>query len=172
MMVNPKELDGPLLQPGPAYGDTICGMNIAGGIAAALFHRERTGEATEVDVSLLSSGIWATACSIDVAMEMPDEPDLFRAVMPGSGSGNGTNPFIVAFRTADDKFINLTVLSPGPYLEDVFGHLHISAIANVPPISPARAILDNTSAASMVVRQAIAAKPYSSWRERLNSMRG
>ena len=34
-------------------------MTIAGGIMGALFHRERTGEATTVDVSLLSSGMWA-----------------------------------------------------------------------------------------------------------------
>ena len=34
-------------------------MNIAGGIAAALFYRERTGEAVEVDVSLLSTAWWA-----------------------------------------------------------------------------------------------------------------
>ena len=31
----------------PAFGDSIGGMYIAGGISAALFHRERTGEAVE-----------------------------------------------------------------------------------------------------------------------------
>src|SRR5262249_34691613 len=36
-----------------AFGDGIGGMTLAGGIAAALFHRERTGEARVVDVSLL-----------------------------------------------------------------------------------------------------------------------
>jgi crotonobetainyl-CoA:carnitine CoA-transferase CaiB-like acyl-CoA transferase len=40
ILATPRELEGPLTQPGPAYGDTIGGMNIAGGIAAALFHRE------------------------------------------------------------------------------------------------------------------------------------
>lgn len=68
--LTPEELGGALPQGIPAFGDSIGGMNIAGGISAALFHRERTGEATEVDVSLLSSGIWATACSVDVCMEM------------------------------------------------------------------------------------------------------
>ena len=42
--------------PRPAYGDSLGAMTIAGGIAAALFHRERTGEATVVDVSLLGVG--------------------------------------------------------------------------------------------------------------------
>ena len=36
--------------PGPGFGDSIGGMTIAGAIMGALFHRERTGEATEVDV--------------------------------------------------------------------------------------------------------------------------
>ena len=45
--------------PGPGFGDSIGAMTIAGGIMGALFHRERTGEATTVDVSLLSSGMWA-----------------------------------------------------------------------------------------------------------------
>jgi crotonobetainyl-CoA:carnitine CoA-transferase CaiB-like acyl-CoA transferase len=120
VLVTPRELEGPLTQPGPAYGDTIGGMNIAGGIAAALFHRERTGEATEVDVSLLSSGIWATACSIDVCMELKVNP--FANAMPGQDVV-GTNPFMGVFKTSDGGFINLTVLSPSQLIEDTFTHL-------------------------------------------------
>jgi crotonobetainyl-CoA:carnitine CoA-transferase CaiB-like acyl-CoA transferase len=172
MMVTPPELAGPLLQPGPAYGDTIGGMNIAGGIAAALFHRERTGKPTEVDVSLLSSGIWATACSIDVAMEFPENETLFRNALPGSGIGNATNPFIGAFRTQDGKFICLSVLSPGPYVEDVFGHLDVPELASDPRFSTAEAIMSNTPEAYAEVARAIAAKPFSYWIERLKTMKG
>ena len=39
--------------PAPGFGDSIGAMTIAGGIMGALFHRERTGEAATVDVSLL-----------------------------------------------------------------------------------------------------------------------
>ncbi len=52
-------MHGVLPQPGPAYGDTIAGMTLAGGIAAALLKRERTGEPSVVDVSLLATGMWA-----------------------------------------------------------------------------------------------------------------
>ena len=45
-------------QPAGAYGDSIGGMTIAGGIAGALFARERTGETSIVDVSLMSVGAW------------------------------------------------------------------------------------------------------------------
>src|SRR4029078_893188 len=48
----PEELGGALSQGIPAFGDSIGGMNIAGGISAALFHRERTREAVEVGASL------------------------------------------------------------------------------------------------------------------------
>ncbi len=64
--MTPEELGGPLAQGIPAFGDSIGGMNIAGGIAAALFHRERTGEAVELDVSLLSTAWWASGTSIDI----------------------------------------------------------------------------------------------------------
>ena len=45
-------------QPVPAMGDLSSGAFLAGGIAAALFRRERTGTGGIVDVSLLSSGMW------------------------------------------------------------------------------------------------------------------
>ena len=48
-------------QAGPALGDLTSGGFLAGGIAAALLRRERTGQGAVVDVSLLSSGIWAFA---------------------------------------------------------------------------------------------------------------
>ncbi len=45
-------------------------MTIAGGIAAALLHRERTGEASVVDVSLLATGMWAGGAGIALALQM------------------------------------------------------------------------------------------------------
>ena len=51
--ITPAGMPGMIAPPGPAYGDTISGTNLAGGIAAALLKRERTGEPSVVDVSLL-----------------------------------------------------------------------------------------------------------------------
>jgi crotonobetainyl-CoA:carnitine CoA-transferase CaiB-like acyl-CoA transferase len=172
-LVTPKELGGPLLQPGPAYGDTIGGMNIAGGIAAALFHREKTGEATEVDVSLLSSGIWATACSIDVAMEFGSDP--FNAPMPGSRPAEvSMNPFIGVFATSDGGHINLTVLTPGPYILDVFKHLGIPEAADDPRFASDEEIMQpaNTAAAHALVSEAFASQTFKYWNEHLKTMKG
>ena len=56
MGVKPSDSDRLPGPPGPGFGDSIGAMTIAGGIMGALFHRERTGEATTVDVSLLGTG--------------------------------------------------------------------------------------------------------------------
>lgn len=168
-LVTPRTLAGPLTQPGPAYGDTIGGMNIAGGIAAALFHRQRTGRATEVDVSLLSSGIWATACSIDVAMELGADP--FENAMPGSGT-IGTNPFVAVFETADGGHINLTILKPGPFIADTFEHLGIAEYAGDPRFATDEALLQNAKACYDLVVEAFRKQPFRYWTERLKTMKG
>ena len=81
-------------QPAPGYGDSIGGMTIAGGILAALFHRERTGEAISVDVSLLGVGMWAMSPAIALSLQMG------HAWRPGPGGSVGT------------------LQSPGRYLSD------------------------------------------------------
>ena len=52
MCLTPDEVDYPI-SPRAAYGDLPGGQTIAGGIAAALFRREKHGVASVVDVSLV-----------------------------------------------------------------------------------------------------------------------
>jgi crotonobetainyl-CoA:carnitine CoA-transferase CaiB-like acyl-CoA transferase len=166
--MSPAELDGPLTQGIPAFGDSIGGMNIAGGISAALFHRLKTGEALEVDVSLLSGAIWAAGTAIDLGLETGSIP---RARMPFSGA-NGGNPFMGNFRTSDGGTINLCVLTPGPYIRDTFEHLGIPLAADDPRFADARSLMENWQAASDLIVAAIGARPFAFWREHLKSMRG
>jgi crotonobetainyl-CoA:carnitine CoA-transferase CaiB-like acyl-CoA transferase len=42
----------------PAFGDILGGFALASGIAAALFKRERSGEPSVIDVSLLGMATW------------------------------------------------------------------------------------------------------------------
>src|SRR3954452_12184815 len=55
--------------PAPAFGDSIGAMTIAGGIMGALFHRERTGEATTVDVSSLGTAIWSIGAAMALSLQ-------------------------------------------------------------------------------------------------------
>ena len=68
--ITPPGMEGMIGPPGPAFGDTISGTNLAGGIAAALLKRERTGEPSVVDVSLLGSGVWAMGHTIALSAHL------------------------------------------------------------------------------------------------------
>lgn len=168
MCITPPELGGPLTQPGPAYGDTIGGTNIAGGISAALFHRERTGEAVELDVSLLASGVWSVGMGLAMTMESgPMAPPR----MPKSGGMKG-NPFVGVFQTADGRHLNLTVLTPGPYLEDTWTHLDKPELMQDERFNTVEALMANWVEGSVEVTRAIASKPLSYWIDRFQTLRG
>lgn len=166
--MSPEELSGPLAQGIAAFGDSIGGMNIAGGIAAALFHRDRTGEAIELDVSLLSTAWWAAGSAIDLFIEAGK---VMRNRMPSSG-GNPGNPFTGNYRTSDGGTINLCILTPGPAIRDTFAHLGIPEAADDARFSDAKALMQNWQAAGELIAGAFARKPFDYWRQHLKTMKG
>ncbi len=166
--MTPEELGGAFMQPIGAFGDSMGGMNIAGGISAALFHRERTGEAVEIDVSLLSTGWWACGSAIDQAIE---SGSVSRAGMPMSGAGAG-NPFLGNFSTSDGGTINLCTLTPGPYARDLFAHLGMAELADDSRFDSAEKLMTNWKDASDLIAAAIARKPFAYWRSHLRTYTG
>ena len=141
--LTPEELGGALSQGIPAFGDSIGGMNIAGGISAALFHRERTGEAIEIDVSLLSTAWWAGGASVTQGMETGE---TMRSVMPDS-VGPTVNPFMANYLTSDGGTINLCIVSPTGYIRDAFEHLGLPELADDPRFSDVLPLIENAEAA-------------------------
>jgi crotonobetainyl-CoA:carnitine CoA-transferase CaiB-like acyl-CoA transferase len=166
--ITPAGIDGVIAQGSPAFGDSIGGMNIAGGISAALLHRERTGEALEVDVSLLSSAWWAAGANLTQGME---KGVISRSPMPGSG-GAQKNPFLGNYRTADGRFINLCMPSPTGLIRDTFEHLGLPGAADDPRFADVYKLIENARAASDLITEAIASKPFAYWREHLKTMKG
>jgi crotonobetainyl-CoA:carnitine CoA-transferase CaiB-like acyl-CoA transferase len=117
-------MEYPIPQPGGAYGDTIAALVLASGIAAALLHRERTGEALVVDTSLLAVGAWATAFSIAgcAAWNLDRFPSMRREEIP--------NPIVNVYRTADGRHIQLNMLESDRYWADLvttLGHPDLAA---------------------------------------------
>jgi crotonobetainyl-CoA:carnitine CoA-transferase CaiB-like acyl-CoA transferase len=166
--MTPPEMEGPLSQGIAAFGDSIGGMTIAGGISAALFHRDRTGEAVEMDVSLLSTGWWAAGASIAQAM---DTGHIMRNRMPTSG-GTPNNPLLGCYRTSDGGTINLTILTPGPYMKDAFEHLGLAHCNDDPRFNTVQALMENWAEASALIVEAIGGKPFEYWRQHLKTMKG
>ena len=68
--------ESPPVKAGPAVGDFFAGIHLFGAIAAALFHRERTGEALSPEISMLEA-VYPTNCS-SLAMMMGDPSSVRR----------------------------------------------------------------------------------------------
>jgi crotonobetainyl-CoA:carnitine CoA-transferase CaiB-like acyl-CoA transferase len=166
--LTPEGLGGALPQGIPAFGDSIGGMFIAGGISAALLHRERTGEALELDVSLLSTAWWAAGASITQGMETGE---VMRNAMPGSANPS-VNPFMGNYQTSDGGTINLCIISPTGLIRDTFEHLGIPEAADDPRFADVLPLIQNADAAAELIAKAFAGKPFEYWRQHLKTMKG
>jgi len=161
--VTPPDLAGPLGQPGGAYGDSIGGMNIAGGMAAALFHRERTGEGVEVDVSLLGSGAWATALTVSLSMEFGEM--VHRAQMPGEPLPG--NPLIGSWRTADGQFLTINILTPDRHLHSLYEELGLQDMREDARFNNSAGVFKNHTQVYNRVAAAIAGQDLAYWSAKL-----
>jgi crotonobetainyl-CoA:carnitine CoA-transferase CaiB-like acyl-CoA transferase len=109
--ITPQGAATPVMQRA-AFGDSIGGMTVAGGIAAALFHRERTGEPTVVDVSLLGTAMWVLAPDIMMSKLVTGEfPKFDRTSTP--------NPIVNSYKTKDDRWLFLNMLQPDRFWPDL-----------------------------------------------------
>lgn len=165
--LTPEAINGALSQGIPAFGDSIGGMNIAGGIAAALFHRERTGETAEIDVSLLSTAWWAAGASVTQGMETGE---TMRSLMPDDATS--VNPFMANYRTSDGGTINLCIVSPTGYIRDAFEHLGLPELADDPRFCDVLPLIENAPEGVELIAQAIGSKPFEYWRQHLKTMKG
>jgi crotonobetainyl-CoA:carnitine CoA-transferase CaiB-like acyl-CoA transferase len=169
MGATPSDAPRVMNQPAGAYGDSMGGMTIAGGIAAALFARDRTGEPSVVDVSLLSVGVWALALSVSNALMTGEAPPG----IPMDGAREAQfNPVIGNFRTADGRWINLTMLQAGRYWPDVCRHLDIPELIDDERFNSTDKLMTRATEAGRLVADAIASKPYAFWLERLQTLEG
>jgi crotonobetainyl-CoA:carnitine CoA-transferase CaiB-like acyl-CoA transferase len=166
--LTPQEYDVPLTQGIGGMGDSIGGMNLAGGIAAALFHRSQTGEASEVDVSLLSTAWWITGQVLNTYVETGEQ---LRVGVPQTGA-SPYSPFLGHYRTSDGRVISLFILVPDPYIRDTFMHLGIEHLADDPRFRDGKSLMANSAAAGELIAEAFAAKPFDYWRHHLKTMRG
>ncbi len=103
-IATPGDAARPVGPPGPAFGDMIGGLTLAGGISAALFHRERTGEALVVDSSLMSTAMWAASATLMAVslFGLDAVPKMTRYDVP--------NPLVGDYETADGRFLSLVML--------------------------------------------------------------
>jgi crotonobetainyl-CoA:carnitine CoA-transferase CaiB-like acyl-CoA transferase len=168
--VTPPDLDGVLGMPAPAYGDTLGGLIIAGGIAAALFARERTKETSVVDVSLLGVGVYGNALSVDLSM-MSGKPWLPQAVGRAATS-EVKNPLIGFYKTSDGRWLMLSMMQPAKYWAEVCQHLDREDLISDPRFATPEALIENAVTAADIYREEIGKRTLAQWTERFSTMDG
>jgi crotonobetainyl-CoA:carnitine CoA-transferase CaiB-like acyl-CoA transferase len=162
---NPDE-GYPISQPGPAFGDVIGGLTIAGGISAALYHRERTGEPSIVDNSLLGTAMWATAASSMAAglFGIDRMPQRDRKEMP--------NPLVGVYRTSDGRFLSLIMLESDRYWGDLVNVLGRPDLEHDSRFVDAKARSENNAACIGLLDEIFALKTFAEWKTILQDAKG
>ena len=166
--ITPPKIEGMIGPPGPAYGDTISGTNLAGGIAAALFKRERTGEPSVVDVSLLGSGLWAMGHTIALTQHLQE-----RLVAPVPGvHGSPINPLVGLYETADGRYISFVMMQPTKFWADVCQHMDVTEYIDDPRFASAEQIAAHTADAVEILGKAMATRTLEEWSARFATLAG
>ena len=166
--ITPPGMPGMIGPPGPAYGDTISGTNLAGGIAAALLKRERTGEPSVVDVSLLGSGLWSMGHTVALTVHLGQRMEAF----PPGVHGSPVNPLVGLYATSDDRYISFVMMQPTKFWADVCRHVDLPELADDPRFATVESIAANTSDAVEILTKVIATRTLAEWSERFATLAG
>ncbi len=152
--------------PAPGFGDSIGAMTIAGGIMGALFHRERTGEATTVDVSLLGVGLWAMGQALALSLVL-DKPWA-----PPPADAMGSNPLSRTYQTADDRTLWFTCLQAAKYWPLLCEAVGRPDLATDPRFADHASLMANNREASDELDTVFASATLAEWRLRLADFAG
>ena len=145
----------------PGMGDIPSGMFLAGGIGAALFHRERSGEGLVVDVALMAGGIWTLAPDLVAASVLGADP-------PRAGDGPGSVvPLVGSYQTADGRVLMLSMLATEKYWAPGCEALEVADLIPAHPDEASRTA--HIDAIRERLRKSIAAKPLAHWEARLRA---
>jgi crotonobetainyl-CoA:carnitine CoA-transferase CaiB-like acyl-CoA transferase len=150
----------------PAFGDLPGGQTLAGAIAAALLRRERTGETSIVDVSLLAFGMWVN--SPDIVMSKLFEgqavPKMTRSTLP--------NPLSNRYRTADGRLIQLVMLQAVRFWPELVTAVGRPDLAADERFTTPAAMFEHRVEATAILDEVFAARTLDEWKEALAGIKG
>jgi crotonobetainyl-CoA:carnitine CoA-transferase CaiB-like acyl-CoA transferase len=161
MRLTPPDASAPVMQSA-AFGDSIGGMFAAGGVAAALFERERTGKGTTVDVSLLGTACWVLAPDILAA-------HLHGADMPRFPRTENPNPLVNSYRTRDGRWIFCNMLQPDRYWDGFVAALGHEELKTDPKFATALARFQHRSEVIGRIDAIFLERDFADWAQRLTA---
>jgi crotonobetainyl-CoA:carnitine CoA-transferase CaiB-like acyl-CoA transferase len=148
-----------------AFGDLPGGQTIAGAIAAALFKRERTGEASVVDVSLLAFGMWVNAPDIV-------QSKLFGRPVPKTTRDRLPNPLVNRYLTKDGRLVQLVMLQAVRFWPELISAVGRPDLATDPRFSTPEAMFENRVEGTRLLDEIFVTKTLADWKQTLSGIKG
>ena len=151
-----RDAGAPPTLPVAGSGDHATAVSLYSAIVTALYRRERTGKGSYVTTSLLASGVWADAVSVQAALA---DATFF----PLHDRANPPNATFNVYRAADDTWF-VIVLTPDkwPALANGIGRPDLLTDARfADSVKQAAASAQLTA----ILDQIFASQPMAHWRE-------
>ncbi len=151
--------------PRPSFGDGISGLAMAGAVAGALFARERHGEPSVIDVSLLGTAAWVMGPDVVAAAMAPGGiPTLAREAT--------MNPLSSCYRTADERWIWLAMLQSDRYWPELCERVGRPELISDQRFASAAARATNSGECMAELDEAFARHTLDEWRAKLAGTAG
>lgn len=154
------------IRPRAAFGDVMGGMTLAGGIAAALFRRERTGVASVVDVSLLGLALWNLGPDVTSSKLYENEP------IPTFDRDSSPNPLVGTYTTKDGRFITLMMLQSDKFWPETAGLLGLDDLVDDDRFRDAAARFHNRVELIKIFNETFGARTFAEWKVALAPLSG
>jgi crotonobetainyl-CoA:carnitine CoA-transferase CaiB-like acyl-CoA transferase len=152
--------------PRPAFGDIMSGLTLAGGVAAALVQRERTGTGPVVDVSLLGTAAWNLAPDL-AAAKLYEGLDLVTFE-----PGEYPNPVTGTYATADGRFLTLVLLESDRFWPELVQRMGLPELADDPRFTTMASRYQNRVKCCGLLADRFGSESLSFWKDAFDGFEG
>jgi crotonobetainyl-CoA:carnitine CoA-transferase CaiB-like acyl-CoA transferase len=140
----------------PGMGDHPTAVALYAGIVTALLHRQQTGEGSMVNTSLLANGLWSAASIAQGGFAGGD--------MPGYRERNAIPPVMAkVYRTADDRFLQFTMIRNEVELENLYRVLGLDSILGEARFASPEGRLEHREELSGLIQDRLLSKTSDEW---------
>jgi crotonobetainyl-CoA:carnitine CoA-transferase CaiB-like acyl-CoA transferase len=141
---------------------------MAGAVAAALFKRERTGQPSVVDVSLLGTALWMNATVLMThANPGPEGP-----AMAPRDRRQPRNPLTNSYKAKDGRWIALVVIHPDPHWRNFCEHIGRMDLFDDARFVDFEARMTNAHLLVTILDEEFLSRTSAEWRKRLKGFTG